>query len=385
MADGEDFSLDDLALLGADPATDAAPPAAADDKPADPAPAPKEDAAAAGDANAPAAAATGAKARATSILDDADDDPAGDPAAKEQTDKPAADKPAAAEDPKWREEFTDKILDRLKDKIPADKLDARRKAILNQLGRYRSSFDYMLSGFSAQERIRAGELRSQLPEDASEEDRAAWRAENGLPPAAKDYEFPKVPGHKWTDADKPYIDSFKQLAFTENMTQSQLDKAAAWYADTVAKQQAAYWEAAQVTDAEDGDRMRETLRGELGPDYKPTASLVRRFLEDPAMMDESARTAFTQARWTDSNGVSRKLINNPDVLRIIIDAAKNTYGDASFIRGDGRTNAQNTIEEGERIMNTDIDRYYREGWDKKVLEARQEQEAQASRGRRRAA
>ena len=386
MADAEDFSLDDLNLLneGTDPKPETQ--AVADPAPATDA---KENAPAAEDKTPAQDAKPADKPRATSILDDADEDPAAE-GTTDKTDK--SDKPTksdktdtAAEDPKWREDFADKILDKLKDKIPADKLDARRKAILNQLGRYRSSFDYMLSGFSAQERIRGGELRSQLPVDATDEDRAAWRAENGLPPAAKDYEFPKVAGHKWTDADKPYIDSFKELAYAENMTQSQLDKAAAWYADTIGKQQAAYWEAAQETDAQDGDRMRETLRAELGPDYKPTASLVRRFLEDPAMLDESARTAFTQARWTDANGVSHKLINNPDVLRIIIDAAKSTYGDASFIRGDGRTNSQNVIEEGERILATDYDRYFQEGWDRKIADAKAELEAQSNRGRRKAA
>ena len=382
MADGEDFTLDDLSLLN-DPAPDPKPAA-------DPAPSQQQkDDAPVVDAKTPAQdAEPKEKPRATSILDDADGE---DPAAEGNTDKgdkPATakpDKPDTPEDAKWRDDFADKILDRLKDKIPADKLDARRKAILNQLGRYRTSFDYMLSGFSAQERIRAGELRSQLPADASDEDKAAWRAENGLPPAAKDYEFPKVPGHKWTENDKPYIESFKELAYAENMSQSQLDKAAAWYAGTIAKQQADYWEKAQETDAQDGDKMRDVLRGELGPDYKPTAALVRRFLEDPAMMDESARTAFTQARWTDADGVSHKLINHPDVLRIIIDAAKSTYGDASFIRGDGRTNSQNVIEEGERILATDYDRYFQEGWDRKIADAKAELEAQSNRGRRKAA
>ena len=364
MADLEDFSLEDLTLL--DPPAAAADPApAADPKP--------QDAPDVGDIPPVDDATPAGKPRSTSILDDADGDDA--PPAPEGDKSPT---PPVAEDAKWRDEFADKLLDKLKDKIPADKLDARRKAILNQLGRYRSSFDYMLSGFSAQERIRAGELRSKLPDDASDDETAEWRAETGLPAAPKDYDFPKVAGHKWTEADKPHIESFKQLAYDQKMTQAQLDQAATWYASTIAKQQADYWETAQTTDAEDGDRMREVLRGELGPDYKPTAALVRRFLEDPAMLDESARTGFTQARWTDANGVSHKLINNPDVLRLIIDAAKNTYGDASFIRGDARTNSQSIIEEGERLMNTDIDEYYRGGWDKKVLDERQRIEAAGS-------
>jgi hypothetical protein len=385
MADAEDFSLDDLTLLNEGTPDNPKPDTPAEDKPADPAPSQeqKEDAPAAEDKPAAQDAKPAAKPRSTSILDDADGE---DAPAEGKADEKPGDKPVTAdEDPKWREAFADKLLERLKDKLPADKLEGRRKAILNQLGRYRSSFDYMVSGFSAQERIRAGDLRSQLPADASDDEKAAWREENGLPAAPKDYDFPKVAGHKWTDADAPYIDSFKELAYAENMSQSQLNKAAAWYADTIAKQQAAYWETAQVTDAEDGDKMREILRAELGPaDYKPTAALVRRFLEDPAMMGESARTAFTQARWTDANGVSHKLINDPDVLRIIIDAARNTYGDASFIRGDARTQSQNDIEEGERLMNTNIDEYWRGGWDKKIADAREALEAQ-SRGRRRAA
>jgi hypothetical protein len=129
MADGKDFSLEDLSLLGTTTA-DPKPEAAADPTPQQDA---REGVTAAEDKTPALDAKPADKPRATSILDDADDE---DPAATDKSDKPAkSDKSdTAAEDPKWRDEFADKLLERLKDKIPADKLDASRKAILNQLG-----------------------------------------------------------------------------------------------------------------------------------------------------------------------------------------------------------------------------------------------------------
>ena len=372
----EKFSAEDLALI-ADPVAET--PAASE------APASEVKAeSAAQTQEAKADHAPEAKAAPKTVLDDAGD---GDtPPAKGEADKadPAkpGEQPAAGN---WREEFADSILARMKDKIPEDKIASRRTAILNQLGRYKTQADYMTAGFAAQERIRSGELRSKLGDDASDEEKAEWRKENGLPTKAEEYDFPKIAGHKWTEADKPLIDEFKKVAFSRDMTQEQLNGAAEWYAATVVQQQQEYQERIAQVDSEDGENMRSQMRAELGVDYKPTAALLRRGLEDRSLLSEDATTALVSGRYTDKDGVSRRLINNPDILHLLTSHFRDVYGDASLVRGDGTPTSQSVIDEGEKIMNTDIDRYYREGWADKVLAARQEEEKAATRRGRKAA
>lgn len=316
------------------------------------------------------------------VLDDADSDeapPAGEKAEGEA--KPKEPAPKAEDRAGWREDFATRLLDRLKDKIPGDKIEARRTAILKQLGRYKTEFDYLVAGFSAQERIRSGEMRSKLPADATDEDKAAWRAENEIPAKAADYDIPKVPGHKWSDADKPIIEDFKAAAHAVDMTQAQVNKAAEWYAATVQKQATDYYEGLQQTDTEDAEQAKAQMRAELGADYKPTLALLRRGLEDRDLLDEASAQALLTGRFVDQDGKNRRIINLPGVRELLIGHFRDTYGEGALIRGDARTAAKNDIEEAERIMNEDLDRYYREGWDEKALKARQEQEKLASRRR----
>ena len=369
----EKFSAEDLALI-ADPVSEA--PAASE------APASEVKAESAAQIQeAKADHAPEAKAAPKTVLDDADPAEAKGEADKADPAKPG-EQPAAGN---WREEFADSILARMKDKIPEDKIASRRTAILNQLGRYKTQADYMTAGFAAQERIRSGELRSKLGDDASDEEKAEWRKENGLPAKAEEYDFPKIAGHKWTEADKPLIDEFKKVAFSRDMTQEQLNGAAEWYAATVVQQQQEYQEHIAQVDSEDGENMRSQMRAELGVDYKPTAALLRRGLEDRSLLSEDATTALVSGRYTDKDGVSRRLINNPDILHLLTSHFRDVYGDASLVRGDGTPTSQSVIDEGEKIMNTDIDRYYREGWADKVLAARQEEEKAATRRGRKAA
>lgn len=350
----------------------AAPPAAVEEKPAEQAKEePKSD-------------------PAKTILDDADDNPSAPQEAtaegkKDDAEQPKQEDAKPAEAADWRKEFADNILARLKDKIPEDKLEARRTAILNQLGRYKTQLDYMTAGFAAQERIRSGEMRSKLPDDATDEEKAEWRKENGLPEKASDYDIPKIAGHKWTEADEPLIKEFKKTAFAGDMTQEQVNKAVEWYVNTTQKQTEEYYERIAQVDSEDGEKMRAQLRAELGVDYKPTAALLRRGLEDRSLLSEDAANGLVSGRYTDKDGVSRRLINNPDILNLLTNYFRDTYGDASFIRGDARPTTQSVIEEGEKIMQTDLDRYYREGWDAKVIAAREEEEKLASKRGRRAA
>jgi hypothetical protein len=394
MTDGTNFTAEDLALLSAEPASDAGN-AAADAGNAGDTKAAGEQAAAA--VKEAAASQDGAPAKIPNpktgtLLDDEGEDGKGD-AGKADGEKPEGDKPAkdekkpedAATD--WRKDFAGKLLAKLKGTLPDDKIAAREKAILNRLARYKDAEAYMIAGFAAQERIASGEMKSKLPADASEEEIAAWRAENGVPEKAQSYDVPKIPGYKWTDADKPLIDAFKEKAFQGNMSQPQVDLAAQWYVETVQKQAQEWQENLAQTDAQDRNATREALRAEWGPqDFKPTTALIDRLLADDTILSEGLGQEILSARYTDKDGVSRRLINKQPFARMLAQYARDTYGDSSFVSGGkGSAGQLNVIEEADKIMKQDLDRYYREGWDVKALAAMEEEEKTASRRGRRAA
>lgn len=316
---------------------------------------------------------SGKKQTAFDELDDDDDDDGTDdpePAKKEKDgDKPEDDKKAKGSED-WREQLITKALKGKENELTASKLKKRQDALRKELARYKSQEDYMLSGMAAKEKIRSGEYKlTKLPEDATEEEMAAWRKENDIPDDAKNYDIPKIAGHKWTEEDTPFIDTFKGVAHKSNLRQDQLDNLTQWYADTIAEQQDQYLETLANQDRQDAETLEDELRAELGPqEYKPTSRLVQRFLKDKENGIGGFEEMMRNARYPDENGGYRRLINHPGMARWLIDISRDTYGDAALINGDARNAMSNRKAEIQKIMKEDINKYYRDGLDKEYGE-----------------
>lgn len=293
-------------------------------------------------------------------------------------------KPPEKKEADWRDDFVALALKGKENEFTAAKLEKRREAMKNQLARYKSPQDYMLAGLAAQEKLRSGEYRrAKLPDDASEEEVMAWRKEMGLPDKAGDYEIPKIPGHKWTEEDTPFIDNFKQVAHEANIDQGQLDRLSHWYAKNLAEQQDAHLEALASLDRQDLETLEDGLRAELGAaDYRPASKLVQRFLKDDEQGVGRFAKPIREARYPDENGSYHRLINHPDFIRWMIDVSLQTYGDASLTMGDGKSDGSDRMKEIEKIRDTDITKYWQEGLDKEYSELMGKREA-ASRPRRR--
>lgn len=341
--------------------------------------------AAADDAGDVAASGKQGKSKDTSILDglDDDEDDADDDASKDDKDGDPEpdkkdDKPDDEKDPvlDWRETVIARALKGQENTLTAAKLEKRREALRRDLSRYKSAEDYMLAGMAARERLRSGEYRrAKLPDDASEEEVAAWRKENGIPETADSYEIPKVNGHRWKEDDTPFIDSFKSVAHGANFNQEQMNAAAKWYADTMAEQQNEFIEKITNIDREDRQNTRDQLLVEMGKgDLKPSLKLMDQLLQDDEVMPDGLGEILAQARYQDENGQYRRVINTPSMARFLIAYAKETYGEASMPMGDAKVSASNRKKEIEDLMTTDITEYYRRGWDKELLEINQKEE-----------
>ena len=337
----------------------------------------------------------------SSIFDDSDDD---DEVEKDTSEvekpvkadndgdeKPAKDQDPVKEDDKeekpkevdWRDNFISRVLKGKETELTAAKLEKRREALKKQLGRYKTQEDYMLAGLSAQEKIRSGEFRrAKLADDASEEEVSEWRRDNGIPEKPESYDIPKIAGHKWTEEDSPFIDSFKKVAHEANIDQGQLNRFADWYARNLSEQQDTYLEKLASNDRQDMESLEDGLRSELGTDFRPVSKLVQRLMKDNERGVGDFSKELREARYIDEEGNYRRLINHPKMTRFLVGLALETYGDAALIDGDAKGGTSNRLKEIEDIRDNNIDDYWRKGLDKEYADLLEKQDS-ATHGRRR--
>lgn len=212
-----------------------------------------------------------------------------------------ADKPWYADD--WRE-----------------KLAAGDDKMLAQLKRYSSLANYVKAGYDAQQKIRSGEFKKPLAADAKPEDIAAYRKENGIPDEPTGYEF-DLKGYVPPEADKPILDSFKQMAHAELLPPDKANKLVSWY---YAQQEAALVAQAEFDKKSEVDTMVE-LRTEMGPDFKPNMNAIQNFLDKTATPDLAKM--LSNARLP--NG--RMLGNDPDGVRWLASLAREVLPGAELM------------------------------------------------------
>src|SRR5690242_14053786 len=90
-----------------------------------------------------------------------------------------------------------------------------------RLERYGSIKDVANALIATQNQISAGELRSALKANATPEETAAWRAENGIPEAPEKYDLTMPQGIVFGEDDKPFVDSFLKAAHGANFRPEQ--------------------------------------------------------------------------------------------------------------------------------------------------------------------
>lgn len=170
---------------------------------------------------------------------------------------PTAQAPNAAE-AGWREKFA-----------------GEDKDFLKQLGRYNSEADYIKSTRELRAKLDSGEYKkiSALPDNATPEQVAEYRKENGIPESADKYEVKLPQGLVIADADKPAVNKFLEKAHKNNMPVEAANKALASYYETVAEVQA------QVTqqDRQFQAQTEESLRKDWGSEYLANKNVAEDF------------------------------------------------------------------------------------------------------------
>jgi hypothetical protein len=292
---------------------------------------------------------------------------------------PAAVEPAAAApapDPAAKAPAPGTIADDPKDKPVAspatwpedwrEQLAGGDEKTLSRLKRFASPANVYKSLRELEVKVSSGELKKQPGKDASPEQLAEWRKENGIPEKPEAYEF-DLGGFVPSENDKPVLDNFKQFAHAQNMAPEQLNQIAKWYFDQQEQVVAQQIEADKAYRA----AQEEDLRAEYGPEFRSNINAVKNFLTQTAG-DELTGLLFG-ARLADGS----LLGNNANALRWLVSVAREQTPGAGLVpagTADVGKSVQGRIAELETMMREDQDKYYRQGFDKELLRLYEAQE-----------
>lgn len=209
---------------------------------------------------------------------------------------------------------------------------------LKRLERYGSPKDLANALFAAQAKISSGQLKTALPENATPEQIAAWRADNGIPESPDKYDVTIAEGHVWGEADKPLIESFAKAAHDANMTPAAVKSALKWYGDLQAKQV----EQQQNADAEFKRANVDELREEWGGEYRMNLRIVDEFFDS---LPDGLGELLVGAR--DANG--RPLAANAKLARWAAQQQREANPYATVLPGAGVNSMQAMEAEMEKI------------------------------------
>lgn len=204
--------------------------------------------------------------------------------------------------------------------------------IEKRLARYTSIDSVAEALIAAQDKIRDGSLKSALPKDATPEQLAAWRSENGVPDKPEEYDTTLPDGLVIGDADKPIVDAYLVEAHKSNLTPDQVKANLAWYfaqqEEQIAQQYAA--------DESVRETAEEALREVWGTETKLNKSLIKGMLETAP---KGVADQLLGARLSDGTPLG----SHPDTLRWLADVARTLNPMATVVPNSG-TNQMQAIE-----------------------------------------
>lgn len=215
--------------------------------------------------------------------------------------------------------------------------------------RYASPREVLNALAAAQTKIRSGELKSALPKDATPEQLAAWREDNGIPADPKGYTLPD--GVVVGEDEREGVDGFLAAAHEANMTPEQAQKALGWYYDFQQKQR----DEIEAADRALAETAQDELYAEWGENYRSNLNRAKNFLR--AKFPEDVQEALLNARLGDG----KPLMSTPGILRALVqmDHEFNPAGTVVPGGGDPIKGIESEIAEIEKTMRTNRAEYNR--------------------------
>jgi hypothetical protein len=252
--------------------------------------------------------------------------------------KPAGD-PAASVAGKWPDDWRQQYAG----------TDAKKLGVLQRFASPTAALD---AYFAASQRIAAGEVKKPLPENATPEQIAAYRAENGIPEKAEGY-LEKLPqGLVIGDEDKPLFAKFAEKLHARNLPPAAAHAAVEFYNELQEEQQAEAAEAETAARAAAEDK----LRADWGAEYRLNLNHVNAFIEKaPPVVAEALHNARTP------EGLA--IFNVPEVVQWIAQQARELDPISAIVPAGGGApgkTIETEIADIEKVMKTDRTAYNRD-------------------------
>lgn len=256
------------------------------------------------------------------------------------------DKPAALPD-NWRELGLDGAGLNKEQRERADKL----------IKRYGSLGGLVKALVEKDDMIRSGKIKRDMPDPKDEKAMAEWRKDQGIPDDPTGYKLSDNITKRLVDEDKPLISSFTEFAHAKNLSPAAVDAAAEWYVEMNEKAM----EQQTASDTTAGEECEDTLRDNWSRDeFKGNLTLAKRFIGDAGGIGD----AWTEARLSDG----RKLGSIAEFVMWASDRGREQFGDVTFASADAEARHTGRKAEIEKIMKSDINRYWAEGLDKEMTQ-----------------
>jgi hypothetical protein len=240
---------------------------------------------------------------AEQVADQASGDTAADSAAS-QAEQPKAEVKSA-----WPEDWRDQ----------ASGGDEKTKKLLD---RYNTPADVAKALAEANRLIRSGELKKGLSKEASPEELAAWREENGVPESPDKYEIPE--GLTVGEVDKPIVEGFQKLAHEKNLPGEVVKEVLGWY---YGEQERLAADIAEGHKA-DGIEAEEALRAVWGAEYRGNVNQLHSFITSQ-FGEEMAQSLYAAVL---PNG--RALFNEPKLVERLAGIARELNPRAMLTQAD---------------------------------------------------
>lgn len=238
--------------------------------------------------------------------------------------------------------------------------------------RFQSVKDLAKSWVAQRQLISSGEYKRAMPTSDSPEDLKAWREEQGIPDSPDGYELPQVQGVDMANLDettKAGLDIIRTGLHKANLSRDQ----AATVSQAILELSTRQAEAQAEADAGHMDAVEDALRSEWGADYRRNLNMNGALLSQH-FGDEM--NAILTARMPDG----MRLADHPGFNKFLNAMARANGSDVMF-DGDvkGGTSIDQRLGQIKQIMETDFNRYLREGLDKEYGQLLEKKEARGGR------
>lgn len=210
---------------------------------------------------------------------------------------------------------------------PADwrtKMAGEDKKLLAQLERFGSPVDMAKKIREQDALISSGKLKQALPKDATTEQLAAYRKENGVPEAADKYDLTLPDGLVIGEQDKPIVNNMLTTMHGLNLNNDQVKAVLASYY----QQEKDFLIERENTIAETKKIQDDKLHAEWGAEYRQNVNVIGSLIKT---FSEETRNSLAGA--VDSDGFP--LLNNPGFLRDMVVMARTINPVDTVVSTDG--------------------------------------------------